>query len=109
MTDRAGGQERSDSSKHEHGPGDRLAWTDGPGREAGEGVVIERLPPTKADRQPRYRIRVFRGGEQSGDEITLPQGVVFRVPRWERHMDREERLRHHGGQTLPWNEPIPGE
>lgn len=95
--------------RHKHQPGDRLAWTDGPGREAGEGVVAELLPATGADRQPRYRLRVFRGSRQSEEEIVLPEGVVFAVPRWEGQMGREERLRHHGAQTLPWNEPIPGE
>lgn len=95
--------------RHVHAPADRLAWLDGPGREAGEGVVVELLPATKADGQPRYRLAVFRDGKQSDERIVLPQGVVYAVPRWEKDMDREERLRHHGGSTLPWNEPIPQE
>lgn len=99
----------ADSTReHRHEPGDRLAWTDGPGREAGEGVVAELLPATRTDRQPRYRLRVFCGSRQSEEEIVLPEGVVFVVPRWDGQMEREERLRHHGAQTLPWNEPIPG-
>ena len=92
---------------HCHGLGDRLAWTEGPGRLAGEGVVAELLGPTAADRQPRYRLRVFLEGRPSQTDLVLPEGVVFPVPRWEQQMSREERLRHHHGQTLPWNEPIP--
>lgn len=91
---------------HRHQPGDRLAWTEGPGREAGEGVVSELLAPVPADGQPRYRLRVFQGGRQSEEEIILPEGVVFAVPRWEGEMEREERLRHHSGQTLLWDEVI---
>ncbi|HEX6037269.1 hypothetical protein [Longimicrobium sp.] len=87
----------------------RVAWSDGPGREAGEGVVIELLDPTRADGQLRYRIAVFLDGKQTAEEIVLPHGVVYPVPRWRVHMDREERLRYHRGSTLPWNEPIPGE
>jgi hypothetical protein len=94
---------------HRHGLGDRLAWTDGPGRSAGEGVVAELLDPTAADRQPRYRLRTFVEGRQSETDLVLPEGVVFAVPRWEHEMPRDERLRHHRGQTLPWNEPIPDE
>lgn len=95
--------------KHEYGVADRLAWPEGPGRDAGEGVVEELLPPTAADRRPRYRLRVFRDGLQSDDEIVLPDGLVTRVPGWERNMERDERLRFHGGQAAGWTEPIPGE
>jgi hypothetical protein len=72
-------------------------------------MVIELLRPPKADGQPRYRLAVFRDGKQSDELLVLPQGVVYAVPRWEKEMGREERLRHHRGSTLPWNEPIPGE
>lgn len=94
---------------HQHEVGDRVAWTDGPSREAGEGVVAERLPPTEADRQPRYGIAVFVDGRPTEERIVLPEGVVFAVPRWEGQMGREERLGHHRGRTLPWNEQVPGE
>lgn len=109
MSGSSGKRPAKPEPRHEHAPGDRLAWSDGPGRESGEGVVVELLPPTKADRQPRYRLAVFRDGKHSDERIVLPQGVVYAVPRWEKDMDREERLRHHSGSTLPWNEPIPGE
>jgi hypothetical protein len=105
MTERQPGP--NPTRTHRHVLGDRLAWTDGPGRSAGEGVVAELLGPTAADGQPRYRLRVFAGGRQSETDLVLPEGVVFAVSRWEHEMPREERLRHHSGQTLPWNEPIP--
>jgi hypothetical protein len=92
---------------HEHGRGDRLAWAEGPGREAGEGVVVELVPATAADRQPRYRLRVFRDGAQTEDEMVLPQGILTRVPRWEPSMSRDERRRFHGGRAAGWNEEIP--
>lgn len=95
--------------QHEHGPGDRLAWPEGPDREAGEGVVVELLPATAADRRPRYRVRVFHDGLQTDEEIVLPEGLVTRVPRWEVHMERDERKRYHGGQAAGWTEPIPDE
>ncbi len=102
----AGRPERS----HQHARGDRLAWPRGPQRPAGEGVVSELLPPTRTDRQPRYRIRVFIGSRPSADEIILPEGVVFRVPRWEAQMERDERLGfHRDGLALGWNEEIPDE
>jgi hypothetical protein len=97
------------ATAHLHGHGDRLAWTEAADRSAGEGVVVALLPPTRADRQPRYRLCVFRDGKQSPEEIVLPEGVVFPVPRWASEMEREERLHHHSGGTLPWNEQIPGE
>lgn len=93
---------------HQHARGDRLAWPQGLRRAAGEGVVAELLPPTRTDTQPRYRIRVYIGTTPSADEIILPEGVVFRVPRWEAQMGRDERLDHHrGGLALGWNEEIP--
>ena len=93
--------------QHEHGPGDRLAWPEGPDREEGEGIVAELLPPTPADRQPRYLLRVFRDGEQTEEEITLPEGILTRVPRWQLHMTLDERRRYHGGRAAGWNEEIP--
>lgn len=105
-------QEQNDTRKqptHSYAIGERLAWSDGPDRDAGEGVVIELVPPTQADRQPRYRLAVFHEGKQTDPQIVLAEGLVYLVPRWAVHMDREERLRHHRGSTLPWNEPIPGE
>jgi hypothetical protein len=101
--------EKRDPSSHAYALGDRLAWSDGPGREAGEGVVIGLMPPSDTDSQPRYHLGVFRDGQQSDRRIVLPEGVVYPVPRWAVHMDREERLRHHRGSSLPWNELIPGE
>ena len=95
--------------QHEHGPGDRLAWPEGPGREAGEGVVEKLLPPTAADRRPRYQLRVFRDGAQTDEVIVLPDGLVTRVPGWRNSMDPEERRRFHGGTAAGWAEPIPGE
>jgi hypothetical protein len=86
--------------------GDRLAWPAGPQREAGEGVVEEALPPTATDPQPRYRIRRFIGAVQTDETLDLAHGVVTLVPRWESHMDREERLRYHRGSATGWNEPI---
>jgi hypothetical protein len=94
------------SGKHRFGVGQRVAWSAGPHREEGEGVVAALVPPTETDDQPRYRIRVFADGQQTADEIELVDGVVYEVPSWAIHMTREERLRHHQGMTPPWNEEI---
>lgn len=96
-------------SAHRFEVAERLAWNEGPGREPGEGVVVELLPPTHADRQPRYRLHVFEKGSDTKADIVLPEGVLFSVPRWEHQMPREEPLRYHGGQTPPWNEAILGD
>jgi hypothetical protein len=87
---------------------DRVAWSDGPQRVEGEGVVVELLPPTPEDGQPRYRIVVFVDGRQTAAEIELVDGVVYAVPGWAAKMPREERLRLHQGRTPPWNEEIRG-
>lgn len=92
--------------QHKFGVGERVAWSAGPHREEGEGVVGTLLPPTPGDGQPRYRIRVFVDGRQSEEEVELVQGVLYEVPRWALQMPREERLRFHGGVTPPWNEEI---
>lgn len=94
------------SAEHRFGVAQRVAWSAGPNREEGEGVVAELLPPTPRDGQPRYRIRVFVDGVQTDQEIELVDGVVFEVPGWASEMGREDRLRFHQGRTPPWNEEI---
>lgn len=93
-------------SGHRFEVSQRVAWSVGPNREAGEGVVVALLPPTPEDGQPRYRIRVFVDGRQTEDEIELVDGVLFEVPRFADRMSREERLNYHSGVTPPWNEEI---
>lgn len=92
--------------RHRFAVADRVAWSDGPQRVEGEGVVVELLPPTPEDGQPRYRIAAFVDGSQTGAEIVLVDGVVYAVPGWAAKMPREERLRLHQGRTPPWNEEI---
>jgi hypothetical protein len=94
------------SEKHRFDVGQRVAWSAGPHRNEGEGVVAKLLPATPQDGQPRYRIRVFVDGQQTEQEVELVDGVVFEVPRWAPQMSREERLRFHQGSTPPWNEEI---
>lgn len=105
MSDENNGQ-LGPSKTHRFGVGERVAWSAGPHREEGEGVVAELLPPTPQDGQPRYRIRVFVDGEQTEQEIELVDGVVYGVPRWAGQMERDDRLRFHQGRTPPWNEEI---
>jgi hypothetical protein len=85
---------------------DRVAWTDGPNRTEGEGVVAKLIPPTPEDGQVRYRIRIFVDGSQTCDEIELVDGVLYPIPCWTVQMSREERLLFHQGMTPPWNEEI---
>jgi hypothetical protein len=106
MADRNEAGPRGHPGQHNFGVGERVAWSAGPHREEGEGVVGALLPPTPEDGQPRYRIRVFVDGRQSETELELVQGVLCEVPRWALQMPREERLRFHGGVTPPWNEEI---
>lgn len=84
----------------------RVAWSDGPNRTEGEGVVVELVPRTPQDGQPRYRVRIFVDGSQTEAEIVLVDGVLYGVPRWSVEMSREERLRYHRGITPPWNEEL---
>lgn len=91
---------------HRFGVGQRVAWTAGPHRDEGEGVVAELLPPTLPDSQPRFRIRVFVDGRQTEEETEMVDGVLYEVPRWAELMPREERLWYHQGRTAPWNEEI---
>lgn len=105
MSDENNGQP-GPSDTHRFGVGQRVAWTDGPNRDEGEGVVADLMPPTPQDGQPRYRIRVFADGQQTEQEIVLVDGVVYEVPRWAGQMERDDRLRFHQGRTPPWNEEI---
>jgi hypothetical protein len=91
---------------HRFGPGERVAWSAGPRRQPGEGVVAALLPPTVADGQPRYRVHEFVDGRPGETEIDMVQGVLYDVPRWAVEMPREERLQFHQGVTPPWDEEI---
>lgn len=97
---------RGNEVKRSFGVTDRVAWTDGPNRTEGEGVVAKLLPPTPEDGQAQYRIRIFVHGRQTDDEIELVDGVLYSIPCWTVQMPREERLRFHQGMTPPWNEEI---
>ncbi len=94
------------SAIHRFEVAQRVAWSAGPHREEGEGIVAALVPATPQDGQPRYRIRVFVDGTQTEQEIELVDGVLFEVPAWAGDMERDERLRYHQGRTPPWNEEI---